>query len=83
MMYDKIVESNTKEFTLSAVKSTKYKVCLGSYINDVTVLGGRGSRFFVTRVLRPFYLCNKKLDDGAGAKKCSKLLDVIYGRPLS
>ena len=52
----------------------------GSSINDVTVLGGRGSRILWRQYQG---LCNKKSDDlGRRVENCLNLCDVIYGRPL-
>jgi hypothetical protein len=53
---------------------------LGSFINDATVVGGRG-QLFCYNIIMASVIKSVTLD-GVGVKKCPKLRDVVYGRAL-
>jgi hypothetical protein len=53
---------------------------LGPSINDVTALGGRGIKDFVTTVLKPYYL--KRDDGGRGVKNYQNCVMSFMDDPI-
>ena len=63
-------------------ESATARTTLGSSINDVTVLEGRGYQGFCDDSAKALVLKSVTMG-GGGVKNYRKMRDVLYGRPLS
>ena len=64
------------------IQTHDFYMTKGSSINDVTAYGGRGYQGFCDGSTRAL-LVKCVTIGGGGVKNCAKLLDIIYGRPLT